>query len=69
MKNIADDPRSFTGNKPHTFFVVHLILSVVSIGFGTTIGWLGWKGYRATAPESDRAFDDLPCSKQHTKSV
>ncbi|HVV75641.1 MAG TPA: hypothetical protein VHC43_06355 [Mycobacteriales bacterium] len=53
MKKIADDPRSFTGNKPHAFFVVHLILSVVSIALGTTIGWLGWKGYRAGASNPD----------------
>lgn len=49
IKNIADDPRSFTGDRPHAFFVVHLVLSVVSIALGTVIGWLGWKGIRSSA--------------------
>ncbi|HVU61414.1 MAG TPA: hypothetical protein VHA79_14560 [Mycobacteriales bacterium] len=52
IKNVADDPRSFTGHRPHAFFVVHLILSLVSIALGTVIGWLGWKGMRASASES-----------------
>ena len=48
IKNVAGDPRSFTGHKPHAFFVVHLVLSIVSIALGTAIGWLGWQGLRAT---------------------
>jgi hypothetical protein len=48
IKNVANDPRSFTGNKPHAFFIVHLVLSIVSIGLGTVIGWLGFNGVRST---------------------
>lgn len=47
IRNIANDPRSFTGNKPHAFFIVHLVLTVVSIVLGTVIGWLGIKSLRS----------------------
>ncbi len=46
LKNIAQDPRSFTGDRPHAFFVVHLVLTVVSLVLGTVIGWLGVNGWR-----------------------
>jgi hypothetical protein len=46
IKNVANDPRSFTGNRPHAFFVVHLVLSIVSIALGTVVGALGLKGLR-----------------------
>jgi hypothetical protein len=46
VKNVANDPRSFTGNRPHAFFIVHLLLSIVSIVLGTIIGWLGFRGLR-----------------------
>lgn len=46
IKNVANDSRSFTGNRPHAFFIVHLVLSVVSIGLGTAVGILGLKGLR-----------------------
>jgi hypothetical protein len=48
IHNIANDPRSFTGDRPHAFFIVHLVLTVVSIILGTVIGVLGIKGLRAT---------------------
>jgi hypothetical protein len=48
IHNIANDPRSFTGNRPHTFFIVHLVLTVVSIILGTVIGVLGIRGLRAS---------------------
>jgi hypothetical protein len=47
IRNIANDPRAFTGNRPHAFFVVHLVLTVVSLAFGTAIGWLGLAGVRS----------------------
>ena len=53
IKNIAADPRSFTGHRPHAFFVVHMVLTAVSIAFGTAIGWLGWKGLRAARHTRD----------------
>jgi hypothetical protein len=46
IRNIAKDPRSFTGNRPHAFFIVHLVLTVASIILGTVIGVLGFKGVR-----------------------
>jgi hypothetical protein len=49
IKNIAHDPRSFSGDRPHVFFVVHLVLTVVSLVLGTMVGWLGVKGLRRTA--------------------
>jgi hypothetical protein len=47
IHNIANDPRSFTGHRPHAFFVVHLVLTVTSIVLGTVIGVLGLKALRA----------------------
>jgi hypothetical protein len=47
IHNIANDPRSFTGNRPHAFFIVHLVLTVASIVLGTVIGALGVRGLRA----------------------
>jgi hypothetical protein len=47
IHNIANDPRSFTGNRPHAFFIVHLVLTVVSIALGTIVGVLGLKSLRA----------------------
>ncbi|MCW2548443.1 MAG: hypothetical protein JWN96_2903 [Mycobacterium sp.] len=46
IKNIANDKRSFTGNTPHAFFIVHLLLTIVSLALGTVIGFLGIKGLR-----------------------
>ena len=48
IKNVANDPRSFTGNRPHAFFIVHLVLSIVSIALGTINGVVGLKGVRAS---------------------
>jgi hypothetical protein len=50
IHNIANDPRSFTGNRPHAFFVVHLVLTVASIALGTVVGVLGIRGLRACGP-------------------
>jgi hypothetical protein len=47
IHNIANDPRAFTGDRPHAFFIVHLVLTVVSLILGSAIGWLGVKGLRA----------------------
>jgi hypothetical protein len=47
IHNIANDPRSFTGNRPHAFFIVHLVLTVVSIVLGTIVGKVGYNGLRA----------------------
>lgn len=48
LKNIWADPRSFDdGAQP--FFLVHLVLVVVSLVLGTTIGALGVRGLRGSA--------------------
>jgi len=47
LRNIANDPRSFNAGRPQPFFVVHLLLTVASLAFGTTIGVLGIRGLRA----------------------
>jgi hypothetical protein len=41
LRNIAADPRSFQGGSPTTFFIVHLVLTLVSLAFGTAIGVIG----------------------------
>ncbi|MDQ1487011.1 MAG: hypothetical protein QOJ62_2704 [Actinomycetota bacterium] len=51
IRNIAKDPRSFTGGHPHAFFVVHLALTIVSLLFGTAIGLLGVRALRARGRE------------------
>jgi len=54
IKNISNDPRSWgVGDAgqhdggPTAFLAVHVVLAVISIAFGTAIGWLGWRGVRA----------------------
>jgi hypothetical protein len=54
LKNIWQDERSWHDG-PTGFFVVHLVLTVVSLALGTVIGWLGirgWRAARATAGQS-----------------
>lgn len=41
VKNVAADPRSFSAGSPQPFFIVHMVLTVVSLAFGTVIGVLG----------------------------
>ena len=49
IKNISHDSRSWGPGDggPTAFLMVHVVLAVISIGFGTAIGWLGWRGLRA----------------------
>jgi len=46
LKNIWQDGRSWQDG-PTGFFVVHLVLTMVSLALGTAIGWLGVRGWRA----------------------
>ena len=46
LKNVWADPRSFAPG-PTSFLLVHLVLTVLSLIFGTAIGVLGWRGYAA----------------------
>jgi len=60
IKNIWADPRSFdAADHPTGFLMVHVVLAIISITFGTAIGWLGWRALRATktAQESAAAAD------------
>jgi hypothetical protein len=51
LKAIWDDDRSWAGahgsSAPTSFFLVHLVLVVVSLAVGTAVGWLGVRGLRA----------------------
>jgi hypothetical protein len=45
LKNIWKDPRSWHDG-PTGFFLVHLVLTAVSLAIGTAVGWLGARGLR-----------------------
>ena len=48
IKNISADPRAWgPGHHPTAFLGVHVVLAIISIAFGTAIGWLGWRGLQA----------------------
>jgi hypothetical protein len=47
LRNIAADPRSFHDGSPQAFFLVHLVLTIVSLAFGTAIGIIGLRGVLA----------------------
>ncbi|WP_432495937.1 SCO4848 family membrane protein [Kineococcus auxinigenes] len=45
LRNIWNDPRSFEDG-PQPFFLVHLVLVVVSLALGTAIAAIGVRGLR-----------------------
>jgi hypothetical protein len=47
LRAIWKDPRSWDAG-PTAFFTVHLVLIVASLAFGTVIGVLGVRGWRAS---------------------
>jgi hypothetical protein len=47
IRNIWKDPRSFQHGAT-AFLLVHAALAIVSTIAGTAIGWLGWRGLRAS---------------------
>ena len=57
VKNIANDPRSWGPDSggPTGFLVVHVVLAVISLAFGTAIGRLGWRGLRAARRQTVEA--------------
>ncbi|WP_189058619.1 SCO4848 family membrane protein [Longimycelium tulufanense] len=61
LRNIWKDPRSWAAEGgPTSFFTVHLLLVLASLLFGTVIGVIGWRGYRAgraTGANPTRAND------------
>ncbi|WP_116041209.1 SCO4848 family membrane protein [Amycolatopsis palatopharyngis] len=49
VKNLwASDNAWSADGSPTPFFVVHLVLAVVSFTLGTIIGVIGWRGWRAS---------------------
>ena len=48
VKNLWGSPNAWAADgSPTGFFVVHLILAIVSFALGTIIGVLGWRGLRS----------------------
>jgi hypothetical protein len=48
LRNVWRDDRSWDDG-PTGFFLVHLVLTVVSLAMGTAVGWLGVRGVRLDA--------------------
>lgn len=57
LRNIWADGRSWH-NGATGFFLVHLVLVIVSLALGTAIGTLGVRGWRAAGPGSDLEQSD-----------
>jgi intracellular septation protein A len=47
LKNIWDDPRSFSDG-PTSFLVVHAVLTAVQLAIASVLLVLGWRGVRVT---------------------
>jgi len=59
LRNIWSDDRSFApGGGPTGFLLVHAVLTVASLAFGTTIGVLGYRGLRRAARPASRAANE-----------
>ena len=63
LKNIWKDERAFDDG-PTSFFLVHLVLVVVSLLFGTVIGFVGWRGWRA----AHRSAGGLRAQRQYVSN-
>ncbi len=56
IKNISADSRSWSPtHAPTAFLGVHVALAVISLAFGSAIGWLGWRGLRKAKPADSPA--------------
>jgi hypothetical protein len=70
IKNINADPRSWNGNHPTGFLMIHVCLAIVSLVMGTAIGWLGWKGLRALKLSADGgAAEAVEAREPHREKV
>jgi hypothetical protein len=69
IKNINDDPRAWNGNSPTGFLMIHVCLAVISLVMGTAIGWLGWKGLRASTAARRAALDSARNAERDRASV
>lgn len=58
VRNIWKDGRSWHDG-PTAFFLAHAVLSVVSLMFGTAIGWLGWRAARAASDHAKPVAPEL----------
>jgi hypothetical protein len=67
IKNIAADPRSFQAGSPTGFFLVHLVLTVVSFVAGTAIGVVGIRALLARR-SGKNATDLTPNSPERINS-
>ncbi|RZQ62816.1 SCO4848 family membrane protein [Amycolatopsis suaedae] len=48
-RNLFDSDRAFAADgSPTAYFVIHAVLTVASVVFGTIIGVIGWRGWRAS---------------------
>jgi hypothetical protein len=53
VKNLWASDQSWAADGSATpFFIVHLVLAIVSFTLGTIIGVLGWRGLRARKAET-----------------
>jgi hypothetical protein len=69
IKNINDDPRAWNGNSPTGFLMIHVCLAIISLVMGTAIGWLGWKGLRASNAARRAAPDSAHNAERDRASV
>jgi hypothetical protein len=56
---IWQDPRAWSAGQvgqgsPTSFWWVHAVLIVASLAIGTTVGWLGIRGWLASRPQTSR---------------
>jgi hypothetical protein len=63
LKNIWHDDRSWN-NGPTGFFLVHLVLTVVSLVIGTAVGWLGVRGARGARAGRPGTGDGAPADQE-----
>lgn len=60
LRTVWRDDRSWKDG-PTSFFLVHLVLVVISLATGTAVGVLGWRGLRASSgPQGDGATPTRP---------
>ncbi len=60
LRNIWKDTRSFDDG-PTPFFIVHAVLTAVSLVIGTAVGVLGWRGLRTAGTQAEvTATADAP---------
>jgi hypothetical protein len=69
IRNINNDPRSWHGNDPTGFLMVHVVLAIISLVMGTAIGWLGWKGLKGHRDAAAQVKASEETSAAHREKV